>query len=67
MNESWLLWGSLFGIIGLAYFGYGRKQKAIVPLACGLALMIFPYFVSNTIVLIAIGGALMAAPYFISI
>ena len=65
MNESWLLWGLLFGSIGLGFFVYGRKQKAVVPLVCGLALMIFPYFVSNTILLVAIGFVLITVPYFV--
>ena len=65
MNESWLLWGLLFGSIGLGFFVYGRKQKAAVPMVCGLALMIFPYFISNTIVLVAIGAMLIAVPYFV--
>jgi predicted membrane protein len=65
LNESWLLWGLLFGSIGLGLFMYGRKQKAVVPLICGLVLMFFPYFVSNTILLVAIGAALIAIPYFV--
>lgn len=44
---------------------YGRKQKAVMPLVCGLALMIFPYFVSNIILLVIIGIVLIAVPYFI--
>jgi hypothetical protein len=44
---------------------YGRKQRAVVPLVCGLALMVFPYFISNNILLVAIGVALMAIPYFL--
>jgi hypothetical protein len=36
-----------------------------VPLVCGLALMIFPYFVANSIALVAIGVVLMAIPYFL--
>jgi hypothetical protein len=28
MNESWLLWGLLFGSIGLGFFMYGRKQSS---------------------------------------
>ena len=60
-----LLWGLLFGSIGLGYFIYGKKQRAAVPLVCGLALMIFPYFVPNTILLIAIGAVLIAIPYFL--
>ena len=65
MNESWLLWGLLYGSIGLGFFIYGRKQRAVVPLICGLALMIFPYFVANTILLVVIGAVLIAVPYFV--
>ena len=67
LNESWLLWGLLFGSVGLGFFVYGRKQKAAVPLVCGLILMVFPYFVSNTILLVAIGLTLLAVPYFVRI
>jgi hypothetical protein len=67
LNASTLLWGVLFGSIGFGFFLYGRKQRAIVPLACGLALMVFPYFVSGTLPLIAIGIALMAIPYFVKV
>lgn len=67
LSESWILWGLLFGSIGLGFFLYGKKQKAIVPLVCGLALMIFPYFVSNSILLVTIGVMLIAVPYFVRI
>ena len=60
-----LLWGLLFGSIGLGFFIYGRKQHAVVPLICGLALMVFPYFVSNTMLLVGIGAVLIAIPYFL--
>lgn len=65
MNTSSLLWGLLFGSIGLGFFIYGRRQRSVVPLLCGLALMVFPYFVSNNILLVTIGIALMAIPYFL--
>jgi predicted membrane protein len=65
LDTSSLLWGLLFGSIGLGFLVYGRKQRAVVPLVCGLALMIFPYFISNTILLITIGIVLMAVPYFL--
>jgi len=67
LNEAWLLWSLLFGAFGLGFFVYGRRQKAVVPMVCGLALMLFPYFVSNTIVLVTIGVVLMAVPYFLRI
>jgi hypothetical protein len=65
LDPSSLLWGLLFGSIGLGFFVYGRRQKRVVPLVSGLALMIFPYFVSNTIVLVTLGIALIAIPYFV--
>ena len=60
-----LLWGLLFGSIGLGYFIYGKKQRAVVPLVCGLGLMIFPYFVPNTMLLVGVGAMLIAIPYFL--
>jgi hypothetical protein len=65
VSTASLLWGLLFGSVGLGYFLYGKKQKAVVPLLCGLTLMIFPYFIGNTILLVAIGAALTAVPYFL--
>jgi hypothetical protein len=65
LDTSLLLWGLLFGSIGIGFLIYGRKQGAVVPLACGLALMIFPYFVSDTILLITVGIMLIAIPYFV--
>lgn len=46
---------------------YGKKQRAAVPLICGLALMVFPYFVSNPILVVAIGIVLIVLPYFVRI
>jgi hypothetical protein len=67
LDTSSLLWGLLFGSIGLGFFVYGRRQKKVVPLVSGLALMIFPYFVSNTILLVTLGVVLIAIPYFVRI
>jgi hypothetical protein len=67
LSTASLLWGVLFGSIGLGFFIYGRKQRQVVPLICGLALMIFPYFVSGAILTVIVGVALMAIPYFVRI
>ncbi|HWU76012.1 MAG TPA: hypothetical protein VN043_05880 [Rhodanobacter sp.] len=65
MNAATLWWGLLFGSIGLGFFVYGKKQRMVVPLVCGLALMTFPYFVSSTVWLVITGLALIAIPYFV--
>ena len=64
MSSASLVWGLLFGSIGIGYFVYGKRQEKLVPLICGILLMAFPYFVSGTIALVVIGAALMAIPYF---
>ncbi len=67
MDATSLLWGLLFSSIGLGYFLYGKKQEAVVPLLCGLGLMIYPYFVSSTPWLVVVGAALSVLPYFVRI
>jgi predicted membrane protein len=64
VNVGVLLWGLLFSSIGLGFFLYGKKQRAVVPLVCGLVLMIYPYFIPNVIALVAIGVVLTVVPYF---
>jgi hypothetical protein len=65
ISTSILLWGLLFSSIGLGFIIYGRRQRAVVPLVCGLGLMVFPYFVANVPLLVGIGVVLMAIPYFL--
>ena len=58
-----LVWGILFGAVGGGYFIYGRKQQAPMPMLCGFALMVFPYFVSSTLMVVLVGAGLMALPF----
>jgi hypothetical protein len=67
VDTTLLFLGLVFGSIGLGYFVYGKKQKAPVPLFCGIALMVFPYFITNTYLLVVVGIALMAIPWFVRI
>jgi hypothetical protein len=67
MTVAGLLWGVVFGSLGLGFFSYGARQKAVVPLSCGAGLMIYPYFMPNTIVLVLVGLVLVVIPYFVKI
>ena len=67
MTTAEILWGLLFGSVGLGFFTYGKKQKAVVPLVCGIALMVLPYLISNLVLLVAVGVALVVVPYFVKI
>ena len=66
-SASIMVWSVLFAGIGMGYFMYGRKQKAIVPLCIGLSLFVFPYFMSSVTMLLTVGVILVAIPYFIKI
>jgi hypothetical protein len=65
MNESTLLLGVLFSSIGIGYFFYGRRQGKTIPLWCGVALMLYPYFMPNVIALVIVGAIFAAVPYFV--
>ncbi|MDE2271397.1 MAG: hypothetical protein KGJ94_05380 [Xanthomonadaceae bacterium] len=60
-----LIWGMLFGAIGVGYFVYGKRQAMIVPLVCGIGLMVYPWFVSGAFLTVVVGAVLMAVPYFV--
>lgn len=54
----------IFGIIGWYAASYGWKNKSYKPLIIGVGLMIYPYFISNTILLYVIGVVLSSLLYF---
>jgi hypothetical protein len=67
VSSSLLFLGLLFGSIGLGFFIYGKKQSSIVPLICGVLLMVVPYFISNALLLFAVGAVLVMVPYFVRV
>ena len=66
-EPSVFVWIVLFGALGLGFFVYGTRQRAIVPLFSGVALLVFPYFISNVYLLVIVGIAFIALPYFVRI
>ncbi|GBG15149.1 methanol dehydrogenase (cytochrome c) subunit 1 [Novimethylophilus kurashikiensis] len=60
------LFGMLvFGIVGLAAFRYGKKRHSGLPMIIGTLLMVYPYFVSTTVLMYLVGLALCAGLYFL--
>lgn len=63
------MWGALasllFSGIGLFYFKRGRYLNDTNKTVCGVAMLLYPYFVTNALYITLIGLALMAAPYII--
>jgi hypothetical protein len=66
MNVSTLMWGVLFGSVGLGFFVYGKKQKAIIPFLSGIGLMLIPYFISNVLILVGTGIVFVVLPFVIN-
>jgi len=48
----------LFGAIGMGAFVHGKRVGQVKPLAIGVALMVYPYFVSEAWLVFAIGAVL---------
>jgi len=61
--QAQLLWGLVFGSVGTGYFIYGKRQGALLPLICGLGLIVYPFFVTNAYLLVAIGVLICAVPF----
>ncbi len=61
--ESTIWWGLLFGALGFGYFIYGKRQRMVMALTSGIVLMVFPYFVSNALLIVLIGALLLALPF----
>lgn len=55
----------LFGSIGAGYCIYGKQQRQVIPLLTGLALCVYPYFLSNGYVLVIVGILLTVLPWLI--
>jgi hypothetical protein len=63
-SPAYLLGSIIFGILGYAVFKRGRKAERAELTWSGVALMIYPYAVSDTWMLWAVGALLTAWVYF---
>ena len=61
MTTANILAGVIFGSVGFVALIYGKKQSAWKTMVLGAALMVYPYFMTNTILLYVMGAALTAA------
>jgi hypothetical protein len=60
-----LICGLVFGSIGFVAFVYGKRMHLWKMMLCGLALMIYPYFVEDMLILFAIGVIGSGALFFL--
>ncbi len=64
LSASNLIGGILFGSIGFVAFLYGKKTSNFKPLLIGIALIMYPYFIQDTVTMYVIGVLLTASLYF---
>lgn len=65
MSMTTIIISLVAGLVGSAYFMYGKKNCNISMLCSGIALCVVPYFIVNTILLVVACVAMAAAPFFI--
>lgn len=58
-----LLVGLVFSVLGAAYVKLGRDEASVTKIACGVALLTYPYFVTDPVYCTLVGLALAAGPY----
>ncbi|HEY8100888.1 MAG TPA: hypothetical protein VIF82_09035 [Burkholderiaceae bacterium] len=62
-SPAYILGSIIFGIIGFAAYRYGKKTSHANVKWIGIALMLYPYAISNTWLLYIVGIGLSAALY----
>ena len=55
LSAANLIGGFVFGSIGFVAFIYGKRMNLWKPMFLGIGLMIYPYFISNDVVMYVIG------------
>jgi hypothetical protein len=63
-GPAYLFGAILFGIVGLAAFRYGAKSGVAAAKWTGIALMLYPYAISETWLLYLVGAVLCVLLYF---
>ena len=57
-SPAYIFASVLFGLLGFAAFRYGKKAERPLTRWLGLALMLYPYVVTETWMVYAVGAAL---------
>ena len=63
-SPAYIFGAIVFGIIGFAAYRYGKKTERRITKWLGIALMLYPYAISQTWMLYVVGVALCAGMFF---
>jgi hypothetical protein len=59
LDPGYLIASMLVSSVGFVLFSYGKKQRRFPHTAMGLVLLVYPYFITNVVLMLTIGGVLM--------
>jgi hypothetical protein len=62
-SPAYIVGAILFGLIGIAAFRFGRRSGKPVTTWLGVALMLYPYAISQTWLLYLVGAGLCVGIY----
>jgi hypothetical protein len=65
LSAANLIGNFLFSSVGFVAFVYGKKANLWKIMFCGLGLMIYPYFIGDTVAMYVIGCVGTAAIFFL--
>jgi hypothetical protein len=65
LSAANLIGNLLFSSVGFLAFIYGKRMNLWKPMLCGIWLMVYPYFIGDTVIMYAIGVVDSAALIFL--
>ena len=63
MDPNILVVGVIAGAFGSGYLLYGKTQQMAMPILCGFALMIYPFFANDLWILSGVTAFLIVLPF----
>ena len=63
-DMGWLFASLIVSSVGYILFHYGRKLRRAPQAVAGIAMMVYPYFVHNLVVMIAVAAGLSLVTWF---
>ncbi|HEY4974419.1 MAG TPA: hypothetical protein VII41_12470 [Steroidobacteraceae bacterium] len=62
-DAGWLFASLIVSSVGYILFHYGRKLRRAPQVVAGIAMLVYPYFVHNVVVMVIVAAALSLATW----
>lgn len=67
MGVESLMASFFFGLLGTAMFVFGKKSGRVVPLVCGIVLMVLPALMPSVLAMTLACSLVAAVPFVLSV